>query len=90
MLALSSSEGRTRSATSMPSSTTFTALLVTCISTRTKGCWARKAGINSANTVWARVTGQLTRTVPRGSVCTWATASAAAWADSRMAWQCRR
>eukprot|EP01034_Spumella_vulgaris_P040571 gene40570-50186_t len=86
MLALSSSEGRTRNATSIPSSTTFTARLLTCISTRTSGCCAKNAGISSANTVWASVTGQLTRTVPRGSVCTWATVSAAAWADSRMAW----
>ena len=90
MLPLSSTDGRTRSATSMPSSTRFTARLLTCISTRTSGKLARNCGISSASTVCARVTGQLTRMVPRGAVCTWATVSAAAWADSRMAWQWRR
>ena len=40
--------------------------------------------------VCASVTGQATRTVPRGSVCTCSTASAAAWAASRMATQWRR
>ena len=90
MLPLSSTEGRTRSATSMPSSTRFTARLLTSMSIRTSGYWARNRGISSATTVCASVTGQLTRMVPRGVVCTWATVSAAAWADSRMAWQWRK
>ncbi len=90
MLPLSSTVARTRSATSTPSSTRFTARLVTCISTRTSGLRSRNCGISSPSTLCASVTGQLTRTVPRGSVCTWATVSAAAWAESRMAWQWRR
>ncbi|MDT4833776.1 hypothetical protein FQZ97_673970 [compost metagenome] len=89
-LPLSSSVLRTRSATSTPSSTRFTTRLLTSISTRTSGCSARKPGISSASTVCASVTGQATRKVPRGSLCTWATVSAAAWADSRSAWQWRR
>src|SRR2546427_5371042 len=44
--------------------------LVTCISTCTSGQRCRNWGMSSPSTVWARVTGQLTRMVPRGSVCT--------------------
>ena len=40
--------------------------------------------------VCASVTGQATRTSPRGSVCASSTTARAAWAASRISWQWRR
>ena len=88
-LPLSSSVGRTRNATSKPSSTRSTARLLTRMSMRTCGWRARNCGRIGPSVVCASVTGQATRISPRGSVCACATVSAAAWAFSRMATQWR-
>ena len=89
-VALFSISARTRRAMSTPSSTGSTGRLSTRISTVTPGWRFMKMGRIGPTLLCASVTGQLSRTVPRGSFCTWATASAPASAVSRTAMQWRR